>query len=615
MDSFSDITSGNDQLSTEKSLTQVVKELKALNEATQIAKENAFHTQDLNDYLQKEGKNLDKDQLSAIQGLITAINDGKLDDMEADKERVNRNEERNELLEKIAKYTGLNLDILKEEFGGTDKKSFLVGMIISRALTGTILGVLDGIIDSYKFLGKGLLGLGKGLMRISGADKFVKFMSDGFIKYFKQAKAGFLDLTKSIFKGGGKSSFGQFMTKANNFFIQAKKVFIDLAKVLKAGLTLGGAILTSAIGIFRGRIGLLAKAFTNTKIPKMASFVMKSIVGGLARFFAPLQDFMKVFKNTSAPIIRSMDQASGMFKTGAGVLAKNGKVVSSVGGLGTSIGAFFKGLKPVQTAMKAIGQIATAFRGFGRVLGRLFLPLAVLMSVFDSVKGATKAMGQFKDAGAGTKFLAGFIGAVSGLLKGLVALPLDFLMMGLTWLAGFFLPENVVEAMKGFSISEIFDNITANLLDGLMELTRMDFGDAIKNVGLSILKIAKKILSFPYAIMAGGAAALGAALNPFSSKGAMEAFHDAYNGVMNLGDATLDNLKTKAPGTVTDQGPSDLLEKSGENAARRVVQEEFRDPYIDAKKVDQSTNVGDQVIINPPPQNRTDFSVVGAHGG
>ena len=148
----------------------------------------------------------------------------------------------------------------------------------------------------------------------------------------------------------------------------------------------------------------------------------------------------------------------------------------------------------INGAVKTIGKIATAFRGFGRVLGRLFLPLAVLMSVFDSVKGATKAMGQFKDAGAGTKFLAGFIGAVSGLLKGLVALPLDFLMMGLTWLAGFFLPENVVEAMKGFSISEIFDNITANLLDGLMELTRMDFGDAIKNVGLSILKIAKKLL-------------------------------------------------------------------------------------------------------------------------
>ena len=93
MDSFSDVTNGNDQLSTEKSLIDVVKELKNLNESTKVAKENVFHTQNLAEYIKNEGSNLDKDQLTAIQGLITAINDGKLDDMEADNERIKRNEE------------------------------------------------------------------------------------------------------------------------------------------------------------------------------------------------------------------------------------------------------------------------------------------------------------------------------------------------------------------------------------------------------------------------------------------------------------------------------------------------------------------------------------------
>ena len=614
MDSFSDVTNGNDQLSTEKSLIDVVKELKNLNESTKVAKENVFHTQNLAEYIKNEGSNLDKDQLTAIQGLITAINDGKLDDMEADNERIKRNEERNDLLEKIAKHTGLNLDVLKNEFGTTDKNA-IVGLLIRTALTGTLLGILDGIVDSYKFLGKGLLGLGKMLMRISGADKFVAFMKNGFIKYFKQAQAGFTNLTKSIFKGGGNSVFGEFMKKAKSFFTSAKKVFIDLSKLLKTGLALGGGVLTAAVGVFRGRMLSLAKVFQNSPLPKMGSSTMKFFGGGLARFFAPLSDFFKVFKDAGKPLFNALDSASGALKSAVGITAGNGRAVSSIGNLGTRLSAFFKGLKPIQAAMKTISSIGTAFRGFGRVLGRLFLPLTILMSVIDTVKGAMGAMDQFKDASFFTKMTAGLIGGLGGLLKGLVAIPLDLLFGLVTWIGSFFLPESVIAGMKEFSLAEIFDNMTANLLEGLMELTRLDFGDAIKNVGLSILKIAKKILSFPYAIMAGGAAALGAALNPFSSKSAMEAFSDAYNGVMNLGDTTLDNLKTKAPGTATDQGPSDLLEKSGENAARQAIQQEFRDPYIDAKKVDQSTNVGDQVIINPPPQNRTDFSILGAHGG
>jgi hypothetical protein len=302
------------QLSTEKSLIDVVKELKSLNESTKVAKENVFHTQNLAEYMKKEGSNLDKDQLTAIQGLITAINDGKLDDMEADNERIKRNEERNDLLEKIAKHTGLNLDVLKNEFGTTDKNA-IVGLLIRTALTGTLLGILDGIIDSYKFLGKGLLGLGKMLIRISGADKFVAFMRDGFIKYFKQAKAGFTNLTKSIFKGGGSSVFGQFMTKAKNFFNSAKKVFVDLSKVLKTGLALGGSVLTAAIGIFRGRMLSLAKAFENSKLPKMGSSVMKFISGGLARFFQPMGDFMKVFKDAGKPLFNALDSASGALKS------------------------------------------------------------------------------------------------------------------------------------------------------------------------------------------------------------------------------------------------------------------------------------------------------------
>ena len=143
----------------ERTLLDVVNELKELNNATSVAQESATYTQDLRDYVKTQGADLSSSQLSAIEELIGAIQTGELDQMEADKERIGRNEERNDLLEKIAKYTSLSLAQLQEEFGGKDR-GIIMGMLINAAIRGAILGVMKGIYDSYKFLGKGFLGIG-----------------------------------------------------------------------------------------------------------------------------------------------------------------------------------------------------------------------------------------------------------------------------------------------------------------------------------------------------------------------------------------------------------------------------------------------------------------------
>src|SRR6056300_832754 len=108
----------------QKTLGDVVEQLQELNAATEMAEETARYTQELRDYMQNEGANLDINQLTAIEDLIAVLKDGRLDDLEAEKEQMlrarveaRRDAERNDLLEKISKFTGENVETLKAEFG------------------------------------------------------------------------------------------------------------------------------------------------------------------------------------------------------------------------------------------------------------------------------------------------------------------------------------------------------------------------------------------------------------------------------------------------------------------------------------------------------------------
>jgi septum formation topological specificity factor MinE len=137
-------------LPNEKSLSDVVEQLQELNEATEMAHESARYTQELRDYMRNEGHNLDASQLTAIEDLISVLKEGRLDELEADKEQLLRNkvemrrdEERNDLLEGIAKYTNLSYEQLKLEFGDKGRLS-IMGLLIKTALVGTLIGFFNG---------------------------------------------------------------------------------------------------------------------------------------------------------------------------------------------------------------------------------------------------------------------------------------------------------------------------------------------------------------------------------------------------------------------------------------------------------------------------------------
>jgi hypothetical protein len=599
----------NSSNTQERTLLDVVNELKELNSATAVAQDSATYTQDLRDYVTSQGDNLSSKQLSAIEDLISAMQSGELDQMEMDKERIARNEERNDLLESIAKYTSLSLDQLREEFGGKDR-GIIMSMLINAAIRGAIIGVMKGIYDSYKFLGKGFLAVGKGIGKFLRLDKFYKAMSTSVSGAMKSAVANI----KGMFGGGGKPGImGKMFASLKAGITKMMPFLKDLFKLTKTIATNVKAITIGVGGFFAGAMGSL-KALTNLNFkPTMLSkpFIAASKLMG--RFFAPLKDFTQLFSKVFEPMIKNLNAAGKSTKSAS----------KGVQTLGSTIVNFFKALKPVKTAFGILGKVGAAFSGIGRVFGRLFLPITIIMGIFDGLKGATKEMDKYKDAGFFSKLFAGTMGFLSGVLQGLIGIPLDLLKSLVAWIAGKLGFEGVQEFLSRpeFNIKDIIANLFSAIIGGVMGFvqsikdTIADIGVAglVQNLALDLLKIFKKIILFPAAVAAGAIKGLAAAWPGGKTPG--EAFMEGFNRVFTMGDASIDSMKVQGDG-MTESG-EEIKSKSEENASGQASlasrAADTAGSVIDASK-NAVTNVGDTIINTISPQDRTSATVDGPYG-
>ena len=117
--------------------------------------------------------------------------------------------------------------------------------------------------------------------------------------------------------------------------------------------------------------------------------------GGLGRFFAPITNFF----------------------------ARIGKVLKPVADIFKRIGQVFQ---PLMKAAKGSASFMSGFSGiakfaatFGKVLGKLFLPITIIMGIFDFVSGAIDGF-QNEEGGFLSKITAGFREGVISLVDGLI---------------------------------------------------------------------------------------------------------------------------------------------------------------------------------------------------
>ena len=219
---------------------------------------------------------------------------------------------------------------------------------------------------------------------------------DGFVAGFKE---GLFDI--SGFGVLDILGIGALVTQIKGFFAATAKIVKDLAKVFSKGLLL--ALEGTFKGISAGLRVIENAAFKLRKIPGMSA-----IANLLARLTLFFEDLAVRVARISAKIMPTL--------------------------------RFVKGL--------------------GRVFGKLFLPLTIFITAWDTVKGAIEG---FQDDG----IIGGLKGAVDGFVNSLIGAPLDLIKDATAWLLSKMGFDETADIIRGFSFQRLFSDVINTLFNGV----------------------------------------------------------------------------------------------------------------------------------------------------
>ena len=455
-------------------------------------------------------------------------------------------------------------------------------MSIPTILLGLTAGLVVGITQSFvtivKVLGKSILkavvpivksvlGLWKtlfgGVFKLLNKIPFVKRVADVISGFFKSFKAGFV-VNPNI----GKS------------ISATVKIFTtNMKSAFSAGFN-GLKMFRNATGQF-GKLGFFGK--------------LGKILGTLAKPFKAIGNVVKSIKDyVLAPM------------KGVGAVLAPLKSMMPSGGSSKLLKPAMEAIKRVMSIMRSVGKAAFMF---GRVLGRLFLPITVLMSVFDTFKGALSGFDKYKDKGFLEGIIGGLFGGISGLLTGLIGMPLDLLKDGISWIASKLGFENFSEQLDSFSFSDMIGNLFTSITDTIVgfigsikdSIADIGFGGMLANMGIELMKIFKKIATFPLAVAAGAVSGLAAAWPGGDTPG--EAFMKGFNKVQNFGDSSIDSMKIQGDG-MNEKGEQ-IKTTSAENAQGQASLSSVGSSNSTVAVADNSKKTNSTTtIINTQPRNR-----------
>ena len=283
-------------------------------------------------------------------------------------------------------------------------------------------GIVNGILDLKDSMLKGLAekgGLGLGV--IAGLIAAPFFALVGFFKSLATEFRFLKALTKQI--AGGK------------FFAPVRFLFNSITRVFQGFMRL-----------YKGMFNVL------------------KMIPGVTKVFDGVGKFFKGATGVFRGIAKGSD-LGGFFKT-------IGKVfVSGIGKIRTvlsSIGKFFGGIQKssqlfagfVKSFMGPFKMITGFASKFGAILGKIFLPITILMSAFDFITGF---MDGFDEGG----ILGGLEGGLSKVFANLIGMPLDLLKSAVGWIAGVFGFDGVKETLNSFSFSQLIKDMIGGIFDGI----------------------------------------------------------------------------------------------------------------------------------------------------
>jgi len=204
--------------------------------------------------------------------------------------------------------------------------------------------------------------------------------------------------------------------------------------------------------------------------------------GGLKKLFKPFAALLKFFPSLNAFLISTGTSIKAAAKVMAPQnLGKNIKsVVTTLKNFFAPVTRFFSTIAANVTAFVKASQTASTIlkfaAGFGTVLGKLFLPLTVVMSAFDFITGFIDGF-QSEEGSTGEKIFAGFKSGFQKLFKNLIGLPLKLLTNGVAFIAGLFGFDNAKKDLNEFAdkIPKFISDLVGAPFDFIKKIFDFDF--------------------------------------------------------------------------------------------------------------------------------------------
>lgn len=232
------------------------------------------------------------------------------------------------------------------------------------------------------------------------------------------------------------------------------KPLLNLIKGIKTGITSAGSALRAAV---KSGVDDLTKSLSGgiTRIKSLLGFaddssfvsgIRAAVNSGLTRLtsifsFAddtPLGKVVSALRNSVNVIVKPFKAAFSMIKSM---------------------------VKPIQTVSETAGSMFSAFgdmggliKGIARVVKTIFVPLGIVMTAIDTVKGIITG---FREGG----IVGALEGGITGFFTSIIGAPLDLLKKGVEFVLGVFGFDNAKSTLEGFSFSQLISDSIGAIFD------------------------------------------------------------------------------------------------------------------------------------------------------
>ena len=309
----------------------------------------------------------------------------------------------------------------------------------------------------------------------------------------------------------------QAIVYVGKFFPKLKKILFNIEVTFTLGMEMikqaFGNFVQKALKVFdnvKDFIGGFMNKIMNSNFMKSVVGIFTKVVDGVKAFFAPIQDAFKVLEETTSPISKAISFVKDKFS------------------------AFAKFFDFLSDQMSLFGKI---FGAVSKIVSKIALPLTVIMTIWDVVKGAIEGFEK-----------EGIVGAISGAIKGLISslitAPLDMLKDAVSWILDVFGFDNASKMLDSFSFDDLMKSFVDAVFHPIDTIKSMfegvlDFFDKLEipEIGFTIPVIDKKVSIGPF--------------RPFKREGGGGGAAKTSGGATPSPAKTQDAAAAKAPEPVT----------------------------------------------------------------